>query len=167
MLFASDALGAVTFNGKAIEEPQVATIKGLIYERTTNGLPEDIKIQILPSLAKAIVWMEETYKVKKKYEITKIKTEEAELLTACMRHIVNLVLNNPHGLNNKDLDNTITRWYNLGKSVVASYEEETRYNKKTKKYEVHIDYVLKLKKDTQKLIYRVCGWGSECTQLDL
>ena len=104
----------------------VHTIKGFLYEIVSNQTLE-IKKELSPKFARAIVWLEKIHKDKAMHVITKHKTEDAKFVTSAVNIIVDVAMGR---IPNMPAQQTITRWTDLGSKVVARYKT-TKHGKKT------------------------------------
>lgn len=120
LIFSFEAQAKVTYNKKLFHDAHIITVRGFLYEVVENQEPS-VKKQIAPKIARTIVWLDKIHKSKKTHEITKIKTEDANLVNASIKYIVN-VSSGDMGANPVQIEEILTRWYILGENLVAEYK---------------------------------------------
>ena len=103
-----------------LKTEHIQTIKGLIYELAYSQ-DASTKILFLPHAAKTIVWMNKLHESKKIYNLEDYKKDNrAKLITSCVEHIVRVI----NGEENLPIKDTMMRWTNTGKRVLAEYKEK-------------------------------------------
>ena len=119
---------------RPLQTEHVQTVKGFLYEMVSNQTL-DIKKQLSPKFARAIVWLEKLHKDKVLYVMTKYKTEDADLVTAAVNVIVDVAMGR---IPNMPPEQTIVRWTNLGSKVVAKYKIIKHDKKTTVKWKLEL-----------------------------
>jgi hypothetical protein len=122
LIFSFEAQAKITYNKKLFHDAHIITVRGFLYE-VMESQESSIKKQIASKIARTIVWLDKIHKSKKIYEITKIKTKDANLVNASIKYIVN-VSSGDIGANPIQIEEMLTRWYILGENLIAEYKNK-------------------------------------------
>jgi hypothetical protein len=122
-----------------MDNDQIYAIKGFLYEVAQSQEPS-VKNQILPKIARCLVWLDKIHKDKKTHVITGYKTEDASLVKASVQFIIDVAMGRYPEM---DPQKTVARWTLSGVKVIAEYKERTTKDKDGKK-KVEIKWKLEL-----------------------
>ena len=126
-----------------MHDDHVLVIKGFLYD-IVNARGPEVRLQIGPGFAGAIVWLEKLHKSKKMYKIMEDKSDNAALIIASIKYIADIAKGEDKDIPPIALDH----WYERGKNVIAEYREYY----KNKKLKVHWKLELKKKDPSGRVL---------------
>ena len=117
-LFSTTAQAKIVFNGRAMQDVHLNTIKGFLYEvyEQTNVV---VKREVGIRFARTIQWLETTHKSKSAYTLSsKSKDPSAQLVLSAMNQITQ-VLSEHKNFG----DVLLKKWFLVGRQVQSNYKE--------------------------------------------
>jgi len=124
LFLASTAQAKVTYKNSVLNESQLNTIKGLLYdmshsEEATNEANKEQTQKLLPYLSKSIVWLMNRHNSSKTYRLESARNKEAKLIINVVATILDVMRGKYPGF---PAEKALGHWTDIGSRVSAEYK---------------------------------------------